>query len=141
MAKKKLSKRLVKRTFSIDVYGGDVTVVICEDIPHATRKVMGREFYKWVVKHQGKDYLSGDTFRAVTMTGDNGSVVFFPGVDAPETAAIHEAFHVTERVMARCDIHHSRETSEPWAYLMGFVAGQIKDAYAELKKEYRNADA
>ena len=57
----------------------------------------------------------------------DGSVIILLRTDKCTDVSIvsHEAFHATEFIMERVGIEHCRETSEAFAYLLGYIVEEI----------------
>ena len=57
----------------------------------------------------------------------DGSVIILLRSDMCNNASMvaHESFHATEFIMERVGIEHCRETSDAFAYLLGYIVEEI----------------
>lgn len=63
--------------------------------------------------------------RGYTILLPDGSIVIILRDDTDIPIIAHEAFHATEFIMDRIGCTLTNETSEPYAYLLGYIVEQI----------------
>lgn len=114
-SKKKWIKRIYYHMFpfGLRVYYGMTYKEIRKDLLKALPKDAHKE-----IKYL-KDKCEGRTLMFST-----GQTVIILYVNDSTTIA-HEAFHATEMILDKLRIYHTRETSEVYAYMIGYIVGEI----------------
>lgn len=71
-------------------------------------------------------YINDNTFNTLghTIKTPNGTILIMLRENNIPTIA-HEAFHATEFIMEYIDTPLNQSTSEPYAYLLGYIVEQI----------------
>jgi hypothetical protein len=114
-SKKKWIKRIYYNIFpfGLRVYYGLSYQEIKKDLLKAIPKEAHKEIKHLKGKCEGRTYMFS-----------TGQTVIVLHVNDPCTVA-HEAFHATEMLLDRLRIYHTRETSEVYAYMIGYIVGEI----------------
>jgi hypothetical protein len=91
-----------------------------------TYKEIKKDLLKTIPKdaHKEIEELKGN-YNGRTLMFSTGQTVIILNEKTNATIA-HEAFHAVELLLHRLGVEHCRETSEVYAYMIGYIVGEIK---------------
>lgn len=115
MSKKKWIKRIYYHMFpfGLRVFYGMSYKEIRKDLLKGIPKEAHREIKQFKGTYEGRTFMFS-----------TGQTVIVLNKKDPATIA-HESFHAVEFLMERLHIVHSWDTSEVYAYLLGYIVGEI----------------
>lgn len=113
--KKKWIKRIYYHMFpfGLRVYYGMTYKEIRKDLLESIPKKSHKE-----IKH-----IKGNYEGRTQMFSTGQTIIILNNLDMSTIA--HEAFHATEMLLHKLYIYHTRETSEVYAYMIGYIVGEI----------------